>query len=369
MTERRIRVLLICLTRRGGLLHYNDCLAGSLSRCCDVRLICAENAEHAQELPDVDLHTINTGKGAKGTLLKLFSPQTWKDIRRLSDEFSPDVVHVTSAQEWNPALGMFIHQTLKKPLIYTIHDVIHHEGTPFYFRITESLFRGMPDGLVVLTDRGKRILTEKGVPDDHILVAPHGVYDFFTQYASPEIQEEKEILFFGRIEPYKGVGVLLDAVRPLQDTDPEWTLQIAGGGDISPYAGQLEHPRIRVTNRFLTDEEVAHFMQRSAIVALPYLSASQSGVIPTAYAFGKAVVASAVGGIPDMVRDGETGLLVPPDDPEALRSALRRLIDDPALRSRLGEAGRAFAGTELSWASIAEKHIAFYRHFSVQGQR
>ena len=358
---KKIRVLMICLTRRGGLLHFNDCLAESLSRICDVRLICAESAEHAQDLPGVDLHTVDTGKGAKGTILKLFSPGTWRELRRLSDEFGPDVVHVTSAQEWNPALGWFIRHVLKKPLIYTIHDVIHHEGTPFYFKVTEGLFRSMPDGLVVLTEQGKKILTDKGVSAGKILVAPHGVYDFFTQYGSKEIQERKEILFFGRIEPYKGIGVLLEAVRPLLDADPEWTLQIAGGGDVTPYQTLLDHPRIGLTNRFLADAEVAEFMQRAAIVALPYISASQSGVIPTAYAFGKPVIATRVGGIPDMVRDGETGLLVPPNDPDALREALKRLMGDAALRSRLGKAGREFAAKELSWSSIAEKHAEFYR--------
>ena len=361
--EKRIRVLLICLTRRGGLLHFNDCLAESLSRICDVRLICAENAEHGLDLPDVEMHTLNTGKGAKGTLMKLFSPQTWRELRRLSDEFAPDVIHVTSAQEWNPALGWFIRHILKKPLIYTIHDVIHHEGTPFYFKVTEGLFRGMPDGFVVLTEQGKRILTEKGTDPGKILVVPHGVYDFFTQYGSDNIRERKEILFFGRIEQYKGVGVLLEAARPLLDADPEWTLQIAGGGDVTPYQALLDHPRIGLTNRFLTDAEVAEFMQRAAIVALPYISASQSGVIPTAFAFGKPVVATRVGGIPDLVKDEETGLLIPPNDPEALRSALERLMGDPALRRRLGEAGKEFAAKELSWASIAEKHKEFYKKF------
>ena len=362
--EKRMKVLLICLTRRGGLLHFNDCLAESLSRICDVRLICGENADHrVEDLPDVDLHTIDTGKGAKGTVLKLFSPATWRELRRLSDEFGPDVVHVTSAQEWNPAIGWFVRQVLKKSLIYTIHDVIHHEGTPFYYKVTESLFRGMPDGLVVLTEQGKRILTDKGTDPEKILVAPHGVYDFFTQYSSEEIRERKEILFFGRIEPYKGVGVLLEAARPLLDVDPEWTLQIAGGGDVTPYQALLDHPRICLTNRFLTDAEVAGFMQRAAIVALPYISASQSGVIPTAYAFGKPVIATRVGGIPDMMRDGETGLLIPPNDPDALRSAHGRLMGDPEMRSRLGEAGKEFAAKELSWDSIAEKHAEFYRKF------
>ena len=70
-----------------------------------------------------------------------------------------------------------------------------------------------------------------------------------------------------------------------------------------------------------------------------------------------------MGGIPDMVRDRETGLLIPPNDVNALRDALQQLMSDPDLRIRLGEAGRKFAASELSWTSIAEKHAAFYRHF------
>ena len=361
MTKSKLRVLIICLTRRGGLLHFNDCLAESLSRICDVRLLCGENAEHAEgALKGVDLVTLNTGKGAKGTILKLFSPQTWKTIRKISDEFHPDVIHITSAQEWNPALGFFIRHTLHKPLVYTIHDVIHHEGTPFYFKVTEGMFRGMPDGLVVLTNEGKQILVNRGTPAERILVVPHGTYDFFTKY-SKGLPEQKEILFFGRIEAYKGIGVLLEAARPLLDENPEWSLHIAGGGDITPYQELLNHPRIRLTNRFLSDEEVAAFMEQAAVVALPYLSASQSGVIPTAFAFGKPVAATAVGGIPDMVHDGETGLLVPPNDPAALRNALEKLMRDPELRAQLGSAGKEFAAAELSWESIAQKHEVFYR--------
>lgn len=365
--NKKIRVLLICLTRRGGLLHFNDCLAESLCRICDVRLLCAQNAEHAEgALQGVEVRTLDTGRGAKGTLLKLVDPETWRSIRKVVTEFDPDVVHVTSAQEWNPALGYFIRHRLRKPLIYTIHDVVHHEGTPFYFKITEGLFRGMPDGLVVLTAHARDLLEQKGVPAEKILVAPHGVYDFFTKYKKG-LPEKQEILFFGRIEPYKGIGVLLEAARPLLDENPAWTLRVAGGGDITPYRELLSHPQIVTVNRFLSDEEVAEFMEQAAITALPYISASQSGVIPTAFAFGKPVIATAVGGIPDMVHDRETGLLIPPNDPGALREALRELMDNAELRRKLGNAGREFASTELSWESIAEKHAAFYRSF-IKGQ-
>ncbi len=354
------RVLLICLTRRGGLLQFNDCLAKSLSQVLPVRLICAANAVHEMDLTGVDLQTIDTGKGMIGTLTKLFSSSVWEELRRLSEEFNPDIVHVTSAQEWNPKLGRFIKDTLKKPLVYTVHDVVHHEGTPFYFKITESIFRRMPDAFVVLTEQAKSILVEKGIPTEKILVVPHGMYDFFTEYKSP-LREMKEILFFGRISPYKGLGVLLDAARPLLAEMPEWKLIIAGSGDLEPYYNKMNYDGIIPVNRFLDTKEVASFMSLASIVALPYLSATQSGVIPTAFAFGKAVIATNVGGIPDMVKDNETGLLVPPNDVEALREGLRRLMTDAELRQRLGEGGKRFAEENLAWDAIAEKHADFYK--------
>ena len=75
------------------------------------------------------------------------------------------------------------------------------------------------------------------------------------------------------------------------------------------------------------------------------------------------MVATNVGGIPDMVRDGETGLLIPPNDPASLRDALQRLMTDPDLRERLGKAGKQFAADELSWTAIAEKHLDFYSKY------
>ncbi len=363
--DRNPKVLIICMTRRGGLLQFSDCLVKNLAQFCPIAVVTAKNAEHSE--PDWDQNTISgfildMGEGKEGTFQKLFHPGTWKTLSKAMNEFKPDIVHITAAQEWNPFIGFYIRYICRKPLVYTIHDVTYHEGIPIYFKITESLFRKIPNYLIVLTQKGKEQLIQKGTQADRILVVPHGVYDFFTLYSKAEIEPQPQILFFGRIEPYKGLEILLKATEKVLNAHPDWSLHIAGGGDLTPYQQYLSNPQIIVSNRFLSNEEVAMAMQRASIVALPYLSASQSGVIPTAFAFKKAVIATNVGGIPDMVKNMETGILIPPNNVPALEKALNLLIESPELRRRLGENGYRFAHEELGWGAIAKKHVAFYRN-------
>ena len=183
--------------------------------------------------------------------------------------------------------------------------MIHHAGTPGYFHLTEAIFRRMPAGFVVLTGEAKRELIAAGKPAARIRVIPHGVYDFFRDADADAAGEDerKEILFFGRIEPYKGLPILLDAWAELAPRFPDWKLVIAGGGDVSGLRERLNVPRIELINRFVSDAEVGALMRRAAIVALPYLSATQSGVISTVFLFEKAIAATAVDSIPNLIRD------------------------------------------------------------------
>lgn len=368
MTARSgLKVLCVGLARRGGMLHFHDCLVEGLAPVCQVASLTAAGADHGERVAfqkDVRHFFVDSGKGMIGTLGKLTAPKTWKAVQTAIESFRPDLVHFTGAQEWNPAVGAL----LKKrgiPLLYTVHDVIHHEGVPFYFRVTEGIFRKLPDGFIVLTESAKAQLSAQGVAPERIRVIPHGVYDFF--HDTPALAAEpddpnpfKRVLFFGRIEPYKGLPILLEAIEPLFEKYPDWGLTIAGSGDVSGLRDRLNRPQIELINRFLSDAEVAALMRRAEIIALPYLSATQSGVIPTAFPFAKAILATAVGGIPDMIRDDENGLLAAANDAEGFRNGLERLMRDAALRRRLGEAGAAFAKERLGWDAIAARHLDFY---------
>jgi glycosyltransferase involved in cell wall biosynthesis len=118
--------------------------------------------------------------------------------------------------------------------------------------------------------------------------------------------------------------------------------------------------RFVVDNEFIPDERVARHFGESSVVVLPYVDASQSGVVPIAYSFNRPVVATSVGGLPSVVEHGVTGLLVPPRDARALADALVMLLEDDELRHKMGAAGRNRLDREWAPEVIGPQHIDVY---------
>ena len=119
--------------------------------------------------------------------------------------------------------------------------------------------------------------------------------------------------------------------------------------------------KFEVHNRWISNEERNQFFERASIVVLPYVEATQSGVIPVAYAHAKPVIATQTGSLPDLVDHAKTGLLVPPKDEYALANAMIELLSDAARSSEMGIAGKQKWLVELSPDVIAKKTIAVYR--------
>jgi glycosyltransferase involved in cell wall biosynthesis len=158
-----------------------------------------------------------------------------------------------------------------------------------------------------------------------------------------EEAEPLEVLFVGRLSPEKGILELVRAADGLP-------LVVAGDG---PLREQVPGARGFVPHHALTP-----LYERAAVVAVP--SHREGFACAEAMAHGRPVVASAVGGLLDLVVDGETGLLVPPRDVPALRAALERLLADRELRRRFGEAGRERIRENFSWRAVTDATIAAY---------
>jgi glycosyltransferase involved in cell wall biosynthesis len=288
--------------------------------------------------------------------------------------FAPDVVHLQQGHFWfNLALPLL----RVRPLVVTIHDHEAHAGdrvsmkTPQ--RIMDIAFR-RADRVIVHAEVLRRAVIESGkVPADIIDVVPsHGVRagsGTADEHGSPApaqagpTTERPVVLFFGRIWAYKGLDVLIRAEPLITAECPEATIVVAGEGeDFGRYRASMVHPeRFEVHNRYVSNEERALFFGRATVVVLPYLEATQSGVVPLAYGFAKPVVATSVGGLPEAVEDGVTGILVPPGDERALAEAVVRLLRSPDLARALGRNGRDRLSSELSPEAIAARTLAVYR--------
>jgi len=163
-----------------------------------------------------------------------------------------------------------------------------------------------------------------------------------------EVGEEAdppEILFVGRLSPEKGVGELVEATQGLN-------LVVAGDGPLRSLVPDALG--------FLPHDEVQRLLARAAVVVLPSHREGLPLVLLEAMAHGRAVVATPVGGIPSLVEDGVTGLLVRKGDPKALREAIERLLADPDLRRKLGAAARSSVRDLASWDRVVDETLAAY---------
>jgi glycosyltransferase involved in cell wall biosynthesis len=160
-----------------------------------------------------------------------------------------------------------------------------------------------------------------------------------------EPADPPEVLFVGRLSAEKGILDLVQAAEGMP-------LVVAGDGPLrAQVPGALG---------FVPHHELGPLYERAAVVAVPSHREGFGVVALEAMAHGRPVVASAVGGLLDIVVDGATGLLVPPGDVAALRAALERLLADPELRRRLGAAGRERAREQFAWPAVTDATIAAY---------
>jgi len=154
-----------------------------------------------------------------------------------------------------------------------------------------------------------------------------------------------EVLYVGRLSPEKGILDLVTAADGMP-------LIVAGDGPL--------RDRVPGALGFVPHHELSALYARAAVVACPSRREGFGVACADAMAHGRPVVASAVGGLLDLVIDGETGLLVPPGDVERLRAALQHLLDDAESRGRMGGAARARARELLSWERVTSATLAAY---------
>lgn len=283
-----------------------------------------------------------------------------KEIKR----FNPDIVHF---QIGSSMLAFYMPFLRRYPIITTFHDLSPHTGEArFWEKYMHAYIRHASKYLLVHGDRLREaMISDYRQPPSKVKsipIGPHNI-DAFKMYEREDIKEDGNIvLFFGRILEYKGLEYLIKAEPYITKEVPNVKIVIAGSGDdLQKYRDLMVNKgRFETIHHYISYKEGAKLFQRASVVALPYIEASQSGIVSTAYGFKKAVVVTNVGSIPEVVDDGETGFIVPPRDPEALAKAIVKLLKDDNLRKRMGENGHKRLNTDLSWDNIIKQTILIY---------
>jgi glycosyltransferase involved in cell wall biosynthesis len=246
-----------------------------------------------------------------------------------------------------------------RPLVLTAHDVLPREPRPGQREAQRRLYERF-DAIVAHSAHGRsRLIDELGVDADRVHVIPHGAFAHLAEAPEqpPPFQTDKQVvLFFGLLRPYKGIDVLLEAWREVEDAE----LWIAGMPrmDITELRASAP-PNVRFVPRFITDEQLPPYFRRADLVVLPYREIEQSGVLFTALAFGKPLLLSDVGGFGEIAAAG-AARAVPAGDSAALATALRELLGDPPKLAALATRSRELGAGEYGWGDIARRTLALY---------
>ena len=214
------------------------------------------------------------------------------------------------------------------------HDPIFHSGVGLLEKWMTTRYIRTADDIVVLTRSFIPIVAKKyGYREEHIHYMPHGRMSLYKQkgYRKTEENDAVNFLFFGRIGDYKGLNVLAKAYERICQSYSNVTLTIAGSGDFSKYKSLFENmTKVRIENRYIADGEIEDFFSvPHTVVVLPYLDASQSGVIPIALEYQTPIIASDTGGLKEQLNDGRIGLFCKAGDVNSLAIQMKYVLNNP----------------------------------------
>ncbi len=354
----RLRVLFIAPAPRAGTVQYTHNLANALvERGHRVTLVTGIGFELA-DYP------------RKYTAMEVFDryrPRPLRLCRFLWHCLTcrPQIIHLQGAQ--HPALYILLWAMLRliggASFVYTPQDVLPNSLRPYHIRAFRFLYARMRHVFLNAKQNEPLVVENFAVPRERITVLPIAdLTAFAREHVAAEPPEipvgSRVVLCFGLIEPRKGIHTLLAAAPEVLRQVPNALLLIVGKPlmDLAPLERQLNElglqERVRLVPQYVSFAQMAGYFTAARLLVLPYENGWNSGVLASAFGFGKPVIATRVGGFDEVVTDESTGLLVPPKDPVALAQAIVRLLRDEALYTRMVANVQAAAG-EISWEAIA----------------
>ncbi|MBE7535798.1 MAG: glycosyltransferase family 4 protein [Anaerolineales bacterium] len=410
--QNKKRLCIIELNSAGGLIHYAYQLCTALANAgFDVTLITAADYEMAN-LPhnfqvkkdfylmeNFTLPNKATGKNlfnaAGGRIARFFTRIlrgifliiAWFRVSAYLLRVKPDLVQFSRIQFRFEAY--FIRRLKEGGLTLTqvCHEFEEREGRnglerifALFFGSEETIYANFSALFFHAEENRRRFLARFPlIPAERTHLIAHGNQNWLLPLAAQNVSEttlrrkyglaerDKIVLFFGLLAPSKGIQDLIEAFA-LARRSCEAKLLIAGypTKHIDMHALRKRVAELNLSAhvifdaRYINMMEIGPLMRLSTVVVYPYRTSTQSGALQAAYTFGKPVIATNVGGLPEAVEDGRNGFLVAPEDPPALAQKIVTLIQDAELAETMGAYSNLLSRTRFSWEKIAELVAAVY---------
>lgn len=327
---------------KGGISHYTGLMYRALSEMHDVTMI-----SYSMQYPKILFkkeqrdYTNDTFK-IDGTryIINTADPINWVRSAGHINELEPDLVII---QWWHPYFApcyQSIVKMLKSKVLFICHNVFPHERFPLDRRLASGTLKS-GDYFIVQSGQDEKDL-KSILPDAKYVRAVHPTYNAFKMQDMTKDEarkalgigkEERVLLFFGFVRKYKGLDYLLRAMPLIKEKIDNCRLLVVGdfGDDKDEYMSIIKDGNVEdiidVYDGYIPDNDVEKYFAACDTVVLPYVSATQSGIVQIAYGFNKPVIATNVGGLPDVVTDGVTGYLTEAENPEAISDAVIKLFN------------------------------------------
>jgi len=371
-------IMMVDFSGRGGISHYIFCLSHALAqRGANVRLLTTRDFELVSQAGAVEYekilypHRRQRSFFAKGMV---YGGSLWRLLVRLQT-LKPALLHVHETKV--PVVEKRLWRYLKAKnirLVLTAHDLFHPEK-PTTRASLQEVYASF-DRIIVHADENRQTLLKNfELNGDRVRVIPHGEYGALASMPPDPAEarrslglplECKAILFFGYIRPYKGLRILLEAFATAHREDANLRLIIAGElkEDFAAYDNFIAKNKlaayIHKNLDYIPMQRVPVYFAAADLVALPYLSVYQSGIVQLAYAHRRPVIATAVGGLPEVVEPGKTGWLVAPGSPARFAEAIRLAFSSMKQLRKMGDEAYETARRKYSWDGIAARTLEIY---------
>lgn len=350
-----MKVALLYLNKGGGIANCTCELAKALSR--DHEVTCYMSSENMilskfEDIP-CKIRTFTWSRGRVNLLAAMLSNRDSTGIAKEILDDNPDLVMDTGSWWWRRVVFADIKN--KIALAEIVHDPTPHPGPMrLFYNLHHRLFPSKADIVIALSafcfnEMVKKYHSKNHVKSKHGIIIPSANID-----ADTIASKRKKMLFFGLIEPYKGLDVLIDAYAIAKATVPDIELTVAGRGRIDDRVMRLIHASdIELINDYIPESRVPELIARHGVMVLPYTYATQSGVAAVALANGLPCIATNVGALPEQVQDSKNGIIVAPGNAEELANAMCKIAVDYELAKRMSEESDRIGREEYSWDKIA----------------